>query len=422
MDRLTNVIRPYSWGSRTALPELLGTEPTGEPQAELWMGAHPGAPSTLDRGNGPRPLDAVIDANPEGELGTETLARFGPTLPFLLKILAAGEPLSLQVHPDLARARSGFADEEARGIPLDAFGRNYKDANHKPELICALGDFVGLCGFRRPAETARLLEALAVPALLPLARVLREQPEAEALRAALTAVLTTDAETMATTVRQTTEALAQAAKAVEAGDLTGSALAELPASIQSSLGSYAAIGRFYPEDAGVVAALLLNHIRLASGEALFLGAGIPHAYLNGLGVEILANSDNVLRCGLTPKHVDIPELLEVVDFRSTDPDILRPVLLPDADGEELYSAPIDEFRLSRFTLGGAAPQHRRVSGATPQILLCTEGTAVLTDAEGSAITLHPGESAFVPAGGPDPLIGSAVADTRSTVFRATVSV
>ena len=422
MDRLTNVIRPYSWGSRTALPELLGTAPTGEPQAELWMGAHPGAPSTLDRGNGPQPLNALIDADPEGELGTATVARFGPTLPFLLKILAAGEPLSLQVHPDLARARSGFADEEVRGIPLDAFARNYKDANHKPELICALGDFVGLCGFRRPAETARLLEALAVPALAPLARVLREQPESEALQAALTAVLTIDAETMAATVRQTTEALSQAAKAVEAGDLTGSALADLPMSIQSSLGSYAAIGRFYPEDAGVVAALLLNHIRLAPGEALFLGAGIPHAYLNGLGVEILANSDNVLRCGLTPKHVDIPELLEVVDFRSTDPDILRPVLLPDADGEELYSAPIDEFRLSRFTLGGAAPQNRRVSGATPQILLCTEGTAVLTDADGSVITLHPGESAFVPAGGPDLLIGSAVADTRGTVFRATVSV
>ena len=422
MDRLTNVIRPYSWGSRTALPELLGTAPTGEPQAELWMGAHPGAPSTLDRGNGPQPLNALIDADPEGELGTATVTRFGPTLPFLLKILAAGEPLSLQVHPDLARARSGFADEEARGVPLDAFGRNYKDPNHKPELICALGEFVGLCGFRRPAETALLLDALAVPALAPLAQVLREKPEAEALREALTAVLTTDPEATATAVRQTTEALDRAAKAVEADDIAGSALAGLPVSILSSLGSYAAIGHVYPEDAGVIGALLLNHIRLAPGEALFLGAGIPHAYLHGLGVEILANSDNVLRCGLTPKHVDIPELLEVVDFRSTDPDILRPALLPDADGEELYPAPIDEFRLSRFTLGGAAPQNRRVSGATPQILLSTEGTAVLTDAEGSTITLHPGESAFVPAGGPDLLIGSAITGTSSTVFRATVSV
>ena len=422
MDRLTNAIRPYSWGSATALPELLGTEPTGEPQAELWMGAHPGAPSTLDRGNGPEPLNALIDADPEGELGAATVSRFGPTLPFLLKILAAGAPLSLQVHPDLARARSGFAAEEARGVPLDAFDRNYKDANHKPELICALGDFVGLCGFRHPEQTALLLEALAVPALLPLAQVLRDRPEAEALQEVLTTVLTTDRETTATTVRQTTEALERAAKAVEADDIAGSALAGLPPSILSSLGSYAAIGHFYPEDAGVVAALLLNHIRLAPGEALFLGAGIPHAYLSGLGVEILANSDNVLRCGLTPKHVDIPELLEVVDFSPLDPDVLSPVPLPDTDGEELYPAPIDEFRLSRFLLGGTAPQNRRVFGTTPQILVSTEGTAVLTDAEGSSITLHPGESVFVPAGGPDLLIGSAVADTRSTVFRATVSV
>jgi len=422
VDRLTNVIRPYSWGSRTALPELLGTAPTGEPQAELWMGAHPGAPSILDRGHGPQPLNALIDADPEGELGTATVTRFGPTLPFLLKILAAGEPLSLQVHPDLARARSGFAGEEARGVPLDAFSRNYKDPNPTPGRFWALGGFVGPCGFRRPAETALLLDALAVPALAPLARVLREKPEAEALREALTAVLTTDPEATATAVRQTTEALDRAAKAIEADDITGSDLADLPVSILSSLGSYAAIGHVYPEDAGVIGALLLNHIRLAPGEALFLGAGIPHAYLHGLGVEILANSDNVLRCGLTPKHVDIPELLEVVDFRSTDPDILRPVLLPDADGEELYPAPIDEFRLSRFTLGGAAPQNRRVSGATPQILLNTEGTAVLTDAEGSTITLHPGESAFVPAGGPDLLLGSATTGTSNTVSRATVSV
>jgi len=422
VDRLTNAIRPYPWGSRTALPELMGTAPTGEPQAELWMGAHPGAPSTVDRGHGPQSLNALIDADPEGELGSAAASRFGSALPFLLKLLAAGEPLSLQVHPDLARARSGFAAEEARGVPLDAFNRNYKDANHKPELICALGAFDGLCGFRRPEQTALLLEALAVPGLMPLVQVLRAKPAAQALQEVLTTVLSTDPETTATTVRQTTEALERAAKAVEAGDTTDSALAALSTSILSSLGSYASIGHFYPEDAGTIAALLLNHIRLAPGEALFLGAGVPHAYLSGLGVEILANSDNVLRCGLTSKHVDIPELLQVVDFSPLDPDILRPVPLPDADGEELYEAPIDEFRLSRFTLGGTAPQNRRVSGATPQILLSTEGTTVLTDADGTSITLHPGESAFVPAGGPDLRIGSAVADTRSTVFRATVSV
>lgn len=138
MDRLTNTIRPYAWGSTTAIPTLLGVEPTGEPQAEMWMGAHPGAPSRLDRGTGETTLSDVIAAGPERELGAAAVAKFGPRLPFLLKILAAGAPLSLQVHPDLAQAKEGYADEERRGVPIDAGHRNYKDANHKPELICAL--------------------------------------------------------------------------------------------------------------------------------------------------------------------------------------------------------------------------------------------------------------------------------------------
>jgi mannose-6-phosphate isomerase len=425
VDRLINIIRPYPWGSRTALPELLGTAPTGEPRAELWMGAHPAAPSAVDRGDGPQSLDALIDADPEGELGDATVRRFGPTLPFLLKILAAGEPLSLQVHPDLARARAGFADEEARGIPLDAPHRNYKDANHKPELICALDEFTGLCGFRAPAATAALLDALAVPFLAPLARTLRDRPEQDALREVLTTVLTADPVAVAAAVQQTAEALERAAKTVEAagtGTVDDPALAQLPGSLLSFLGCYADVCRAYPEDPGAIAALLLNDVRLQPGEALYLGAGVPHAYLSGLGVEILANSDNVLRCGLTPKHVDIPELLRVVEFSSREPGVLRPAPVPGGDGEELYPAPIDEFRLSRFTLGADAPQSRAVPGATPQILLCTEGTAVLTDADGSSITLRRGESSFVPAGGPGLRVAGAAADTRTTVFRATVSV
>ncbi|MGW3405167.1 mannose-6-phosphate isomerase, class I, partial [Streptomyces zhihengii] len=153
MDRLDNTVRPYAWGSTTAIPELLGTAPTGEPQAEMWMGAHPGAPSGTNRGT----LDQVIAADPEGELGQAAVGAFGPRLPFLLKLLAAGAPLSLQVHPDLAQAAAGHAAEEAAGVPVDAPHRNYKDANHKPELVCALTPFDGLCGFRPPVEAADLL-------------------------------------------------------------------------------------------------------------------------------------------------------------------------------------------------------------------------------------------------------------------------
>ncbi|MEU9032303.1 mannose-6-phosphate isomerase, class I [Streptomyces sp. NPDC048383] len=383
MDRLTNTIRPYAWGSTTAIPTLLGVEPTGEPQAEMWMGAHPGAPSRLERGAVATTLADVIAADPEGELGAATVAKFGPRLPFLLKILAAGAPLSLQVHPDLAQAKEGWADEERRGVPVDAGHRNYKDANHKPELLCALTPFDGLCGFRPPLEAAALLEGLGVDSLKPYADLLRAHPQEAALREVLTAVLSAD---RAETARTVTEAAAAAER------------------LGGPYAPYAGLVHDYPGDPGVIAAMLLNHVRLQPGEAMFLGAGIPHAYIDGLGVELMANSDNVLRCGLTPKHVDVPELLKVVIFEPSVPGVMR----PEADGEEVYETPVDEFRLSRFLLApGGAPQ--TLPDAGPQILLCTAGAP-----RAGELTLAPGESVFVPAGEKVELSGS------GTVFRATV--
>ncbi|MDT7839586.1 mannose-6-phosphate isomerase, class I [Streptomyces justiciae] len=383
MDRLDNTIRPYAWGSTTAIPELLGVAPSGEPQAEMWMGAHPGAPSRTARGT----LVEVIEADPERELGAVAVAKFGPRLPFLLKILAAGAPLSLQVHPDLAQAKEGYEDEERRGIPVDAGHRNYKDANHKPELICALTEFDGLCGFRDPNQAAELLAGLGVDSLKPYVDLLHAHPEDAALREVLTAVLSADPEEMARTV---TEAAAACAR------------------LGGEYAPYADIAHHYPGDPGVIAAMLLNYVRLQPGEALFLGAGIPHAYLSGLGVEIMANSDNVLRCGLTPKHVDVPELLRIVRFEAADPGVLRPEASPD--GEEVYETPIDEFRLSRYVLpeGGAAHDLTR---PTPQILLCTAGSIRAGEHE-----LSPGQSVFVPAGEKAEVSGT------GTVFRATVIV
>ncbi|POX40544.1 mannose-6-phosphate isomerase, class I [Streptomyces sp. Ru72] len=382
MDRLDNTIRPYAWGSTTAIPRLLGVEPTGEPQAEMWMGAHPGAPSRTPRG----PLNEVIDKAPESELGQRTVARFGPRLPFLLKILAAGAPLSLQVHPDLEQAKEGYADEERRGIPVDAPHRNYKDANHKPELICALTEFDGLCGFRAPDAAADLLAGLDVDSLKPYVDVLHAHPEDAALREVLTAVLSADPEEMTHTV---TEAAAACSR------------------LGGAYAPYADIAHHYPGDPGVIAAMLLNHVRLQPGEALYLGADVPHAYLSGLGVEIMANSDNVLRCGLTPKHVDVPELLRIVRFEASDPGVLRPEA--SADGEEVYETPIDEFRLSRYVVSeGAAP--RDLTRATPQILLCTAGSV-----RAGEQVLAPGESVFVPADDKAEVSGA------GTVFRATVA-
>ncbi|MFJ3672411.1 mannose-6-phosphate isomerase, class I [Streptomyces sp. NPDC090106] len=383
MDRLDNTVRPYAWGSTTAIPHLLGVEPSGEPQAEMWMGAHPGAPSRTARGT----LADVIDADPAGELGEAAVATFGPRLPFLLKLLAAGAPLSLQVHPDLAQAKEGYEDEERRGVPVDAGHRNYKDANHKPELICALTEFDGLCGFRDPLRTADLLAGLGVDSLKPYVDLLHARPEEAALREVLTAVLSADREEMARTVAETAAACSR---------------------LGGDYAPYADIARHYPGDPGVIAAMLLNHVRLQPGEALFLGAGIPHAYLSGLGVEIMANSDNVLRCGLTPKHVDVPELLRIVRFEAGDPGVLRPEASPD--GEEVYETPIDEFRLSRYVLpeGGAAHDLTRPA---PQILLCTAGVVRSGETE-----LRPGQSVFVPAGEKAEVTGT------GTVFRASVIV
>lgn len=295
-----------------------------------------------------RALSDVIAADPEGELGAATVAKFGPRLPFLLKILAAGAPLSLQVHPDLAQAKAGFEDEERRGIPIDAAHRNYKDPNHKPEMICALTPFDGLCGFRPPLEAAELLAGLEVDSLKPYVDLLHAHPEEAALREMLTAVLTADRVEMAHTVHEV-------AAAVER--------------LGGPYAPYATLVHDYPGDPGVIAAMLLNHVRLQPGEAMFLGAGVPHAYIDGLGVELLANSDNVLRAGLTPKHVDVPELLKIAKFEPDDPSVLR----PEGNGEEVYEVPIDEFRLSRFLLapGGAS---RVLPHETPQILLCTAGS------------------------------------------------
>ncbi|WP_335938461.1 mannose-6-phosphate isomerase, class I [Streptomyces sp. PTD5-9] len=391
MDRLSNTVCPYAWGSTTAIPELLGVAPTGEPQAEMWMGAHPGAPSRLTRATatgepGPeRTLTEVIAADPERELGRATVEKFGPRLPFLLKLLAAGAPLSLQVHPDLAQARRGYEDEERRGVPIDAPHRTYKDANHKPELICALTPFAGLCGFRRPAEAAAAMAALDVDSLKPYVDLLGAHPEEAALREVLTAILGADPARTAATVHQ----------AAAAAERLGGAHAP-----------YARIAHHFPGDPGVLAAMLLNYVELQPGEALFLGAGVPHAYLDGLGVEIMANSDNVLRCGLTPKHVDVAQLLGVVRFEAAEPGILRPEASPT--GEELYETPVDEFRLSRFVLSpGADPVD--LTRDAPQILLCTEGAPRAGD-----LGLTPGASVFVPAGERTEASGA------GTLFRATV--
>ncbi|WP_031014839.1 mannose-6-phosphate isomerase, class I [Streptomyces sp. NRRL F-5727] len=388
MDLLHNTVQSYDWGSRTLLPELTGEPPTGAPQAELWMGAHPAAPSRVLREDVLTPLDRVVAGNPEGELGAATVRRFGPRLPFLLKLLAADAPLSVQVHPDLAQAQAGFARENALGVPLDAAHRNYRDDQHKPEMIVALTPFRGLCGFQAPADAADLLDSLEVPALRPYAETLRVVAEPQALAEVFRAFLRPPAGLLDAVAR----ALAVAAKG--------------PA--EAHIAAYDRIARAHPGDSGLLSALLLRYVELSPGEALFLGAGVPHAYLSGLGVEIMANSDNVLRCGLTSKHVDAEELTRIVRFGTPPARVLTP---RGEEGEEVYPAPVDDFRLSRYDLRTGEPR-RRLTLDAPQILLCTAGT-VTVSSSGRSLGTGPGQAVYVPAGAEAWLEGD------GTVFRAT---
>ncbi|MFC8533536.1 mannose-6-phosphate isomerase, class I [Streptomyces sp. NPDC057249] len=394
MDRMINTIRNYSWGSTTAIAELTGVEPDGAPQAEQWMGAHPTAPSIVRRRGASRPLDQVIEEEPAAELGEHVLRRFGPRLPFLLKLLAAEAPLSLQVHPDLAGAAAGHKRENAQGVPLDAPHRNYPDSNHKPEMIVALGPFEGLCGFRTPSDCAGLLSALNVDLLDQHCATLRSAPEETALRQVFSAFL------------------AEGPSLVDAITRAVAREARRSGPYQAAFDSYYSIAKAHPGDPGLLPALMLNHFRLAPGEGLFLGAGIPHAYIRGLGVEVMAASDNVLRCGLTSKHVDSQELLRVIAFSAAPVHALRPTAT--ATGEEVFATPVDDFRLSVLRPGrhGGAV---KLDAFAPQILLCTAGAVSVTGPEGE-LPLPVGSSVYAPAGEQVTVTG------RGTVYRATVDV
>ncbi len=366
MRTLDNPIQAYSWGSRTVLADFLGRPgPAGEPQAELWIGAHPAAPSRLSSGDS---LETHIAADPDAALGPDAVAAFGPRLPFLLKVLAVAAPLSLQVHPDRAQAERGFAAERT---PLGDPARNYKDSWPKPELLCALTDFQALCGLRDPREAAALLAY--VPSLSPVAETVARGD----LRAAIETLLTwPDAD----------KAVAEAGAAPE---------------------PYASLAARYPGDMGVIVAMLMNEVRLTPGQALYVSAGVPHAYLDGTGVELMAASDNVLRAGLTPKHVDVPELLAIASFEPGPPHVVEP---EREDGADVYRTPAPEFRLSRLSAAGEPV----LAAGGPQLLLCADGAVRLRRGD-REVGLRRGDAVFAGhRGDPITLTGD------GTVFRASL--
>ncbi len=382
MQILQGVVRHYDWGSESEIPSLLGVAADGRPWAELWLGAHPSAPSTV--GSTGTPLDELIGSDPEGALGSDVNSRFG-SLPFLLKVLSAAAPLSIQAHPSLSQAVAGFERENAAGIPIDAPNRSFRDRNHKPELICALTRFEALSGFRVPQLTLELLETINTAALDPVRSRLAGHTS-ESMADLLEWMFQLDGAAAAAMV----DSVVESCRAADGPRFA----AEREMALE--------LAARYPGDIGVLTALLLNRVVLAPGEAMFLGAGSLHAYLRGTGVEIMANSDNVLRGGLTPKHIDVRSLLEVVDARPVEPEIQAP---ETSSPITRYRSPVPEFSLTRYMVDGSLPIDRG-----PAILLCTDGWVHL-----GHHTLDKGEAMWLPAG-----TEQVSADGRGTLFQAGV--
>lgn len=400
--RLTNQLQHYAWGSTTAIPALLGAVGDGRPVAEMWLGAHTLGPSMADlvavavtaapalpdlgaaapdvaaptlAAQAPRALPDLLRADPDRLLGRPVVEAYGPRLPYLLKVLAAASPLSLQVHPKPHVARAGFSQENAAGLAVDAPERNFHDDQHKPEMLVALTPFEGLCGFRRPARILTLLDGLDGETVAQMRSALTARPTADGVRAAF-----------------------EAALAARAGDCTAD-LARTIDSIQAridrgestSRGDQTAIdlAKGFPGDPGALVSLMLNRVSLAPGQAVFLGAGEVHAYLSGVGIEIMASSDNVLRAGLTTKRVDVDALLRCASYAPRAPE--RPVLRAEPGGLTGYRAPVSEFALIYGQVAGEA----LITHTGPRILLCLDGELDIQSPLGQVVRVVQGQSVFL---------------------------
>lgn len=377
MQRLEGTVKTYAWGSKDFIPALLGRGASGEPQAELWLGAHPSAPSLVDD----RWLDQLINENPNATVGARSVAEFGPVLPYLLKVLSAAEPLSLQAHPSRAQAEVGFAAEEAAGVNRDAPERTYQDDWPKPEMLYALEPAELLCGFREPSETYDLFEQLGGPSAIRLVAPLHKGGAAEL------------AEVFARIMRLS-------------GDELG-VIAEVGRDSAHLNGDFARtaqeLSERYPEDPGVLAALLMNRVTLQPGDAVFLDAGNLHAYQHGSGIEIMANSNNVLRGGLTAKHVNLDELLKILDFTPGVPELVPGV--EEEPGAFAYRTPAREFALWRLEVSTAGVWIP--AAGTGRVLLVVEGS-VTARAPTAELRLARGQSAFVSADEDVRLVGAGV--------------
>ncbi|HPS38289.1 MAG TPA: mannose-6-phosphate isomerase, class I [Candidatus Cloacimonadota bacterium] len=360
--RLLNPIKDYAWGSRSYLQELLDMpDKLGSPLAEVWMGAHPESPSRVVTSSGEQDLDLFLASQGDSPL------------PFLFKVLCADEPLSLQVHPPKALARSGYERENALGLPQDSPRRNYRDANHKPEMLLALTTFEALAGIRDYQEIISTIKLLDLESLPAEFSVFCLEPSPDSLRECFRALLT----------------LAPARR----GELINTVLQTLedrpqfPEEIRSAI---RLLNEYYPQDIGSIFPIFINYIKLEHGDAIYLEPGIPHSYLRGSGLELMANSDNVLRGALTPKHIDVEEFLKACELAPRSPLRVQPAT--EMPGFSCFSPPVDEFVLEIIH----APCPCLELHSCPSIVLCLQGSSTLSEPDSSgALKLNLGETAFI---------------------------
>lgn len=376
MYRLTGTRRTYDWGSTTAMFDFLGTTPDGAPFAELWLGAHPTGPATAQTPEGPAPLDQVISADTEQTLGKEVAAKFGQ-LPYLVKLLAPARPLSMQVHPNRNMAAAGYREEERRGVPLTDPRRSFKDEHNKPEMVYAITRFEGLVGFRDREEVSSLLQTIAGP-LGPAHYALQQKRGEQGMRSALELMLKLDTP--------------QVAEVLEINRRMAGSHPE-PV-IRAACGTVEELSRLYPGDIGAIISLMLNRVQLEPGQLVFLADGVPHAYLGGFGLEVMGNSDNVLRLGLTTKHIDVVSMLKALDFNSSG---FVVETAPSDQVTHIFEPPTPEYALSitrpHLAQGGTTD----LPGRGPRVLVCLSGQVTVQTTAGNDETLSRGQALFVPA-------------------------
>lgn len=370
--KLIGTLQHYSWGGNQYIPQLLNIEPRAPHYAELWLGAHNSAPAYLEIAQQKIPLNQYLKQNPTA-LGQASLRRFGQRLPYLLKILDVKQPLSIQLHPTKQQAVAGFARENQRAIPLMDSKRLYKDDNHKPEMMIALSDFWLLHGFKAKQQIIDTLKSR--PSLTALAQQLAQQD-------------------LACFYAQIMQASAQQLAQWLLPIIQQNQAKSLPLANPDYWVCYcveALTMDLQQLDPGLLCFYLFNLVHLAQGEGIYQAAGIPHAYLRGQNIELMAESDNVIRGGLTPKHIDIAELLKVISYQAIEPKIIAP-----AQGSA-YTYPTEayDFALERLSY---RPHDRQTQyAASAQIVLTMEGSITLT-ANNSSLKLKAGESAFIEAG------------------------